>query len=65
MEDKKPDSATWTVTGAGTALVSQAPGPIKITSATLGTVEDLGITDPFDMGSAMAPAAARTIQQHF
>lgn len=62
---QKPDSATWTVTGAGTALVSQTPGPIKITSATIGTVEDLGITDPFDMGSAMAPAAARTIQQHF
>ncbi len=25
---------------------------------------DLGITDPFDMGSAMAPAAADTIKQH-
>lgn len=28
-------------------------------------MQDLGITDPFDMGSAMAPAAAHTIQQHF
>ncbi|CAM5259690.1 stage V sporulation protein AD [Bacillus safensis FO-36b] [Bacillus safensis subsp. safensis] len=25
---------------------------------------DFGITDPFDMGSAMAPAAADTIKQH-
>lgn len=62
---QKPDTATWTVTGAGAALVSGEPGPIKITAATIGTVEDLGITNPFDMGSAMAPAAARTIQQHF
>lgn len=30
----------------------------------MGKVSDLGITDPFDMGSAMAPAAADTIKQH-
>ncbi len=62
---QKPDSATFTVTGSGTALVSKSPSPIKITSATIGRVIDLGITDPFDMGSAMAPAAADTIQAHF
>ncbi|WP_028399522.1 stage V sporulation protein AD [Ectobacillus panaciterrae] len=62
---QRPDTATSTVTGAGTALVSREPSPIRITAATIGKVQDLGITDPFDMGSAMAPAAAHTIQQHF
>jgi stage V sporulation protein AD len=62
---QKPDTATSTVTGAGTALVSREAGTIRITAATIGKVQDLGITDPFDMGSAMAPAAAHTIQQHF
>ena len=62
---QKPDSATFTVSGAGTALVSREKGKVRITSATIGKVNDLGITDPFDMGSAMAPAAADTIQTHF
>ncbi|MCA1030597.1 stage V sporulation protein AD [Bacillus timonensis] len=62
---QKPDTATFTVTGAGAALVSKQKGPIKITSATIGKVNDLGVKNPFDMGSAMAPAAADTISQHF
>ncbi|MRX74289.1 stage V sporulation protein AD [Bacillus lacus] len=61
---QKPDISTSTVTGAGAALVSREPGDIKITAATIGRVQDLGITDAFDMGSAMAPAAADTIQNH-
>ncbi len=61
---QKPDTATYTVSGAGTALVSKEPSPVKITSATIGKVKDYGINDPFDMGSAMAPAAADTIFQH-
>ena len=62
---QKPDTATSTVTGAGTALVSREKSQIKITSATIGRVMDLGVKNPFDMGSAMAPAAADTIVQHF
>lgn len=62
---QKPTTATFTVTGAGTALISRERSSIKVTSATIGKVQDLGITDPFDMGSAMAPAAAHTIGQHF
>lgn len=61
---QKPDTATFTVTGAGAALISNEPSPIRITSATIGRVQDLGIKDPFDMGSAMAPAAADTIMTH-
>ena len=60
----KPPTAQWTVTGAGTALVAaEGTGPV-ITSATIGKVVDMGFTDPFNMGGAMAPAAADTIIRH-
>ena len=36
-----------------------------MTSATVGKVIDMGLTDPFNMGGAMAPAAADTISAHF
>jgi len=62
---QKPPTAQWTVTGAGAALVgNQGTGP-HITSATIGRVIDMGISDPFNMGSAMAPAAVDTITAHF
>ena len=62
---QKPGTATSTVTGAGAALISQEPSDIKISAATIGRVVDWGIKDPFDMGSAMAPAAADTLATHF
>ncbi|RLQ97162.1 stage V sporulation protein AD [Falsibacillus albus] len=66
---QKPPTAQWTVTGAGYALVGScmnggSPQP-RITSATIGKVIDMGLTDPFNMGGAMAPAAVDTIQAHF
>ncbi|WP_129597864.1 stage V sporulation protein AD [Anaerophilus nitritogenes] len=62
---QKPPTAQWTVTGAGAALLSaKGEGP-KVTGATIGRVVDMGISDPFNMGSAMAPAAVDTIQAHF
>lgn len=65
MGTQRPPSAQWTVTGAGAAVVAgQGTGPL-ITHATIGKVLDLGIRDTNDMGSAMAPAAADTIIQHF
>lgn len=61
---QKPPTAQWTVTGAGFALVAkEGNGPV-ITSATIGKVIDLGVTDPFNMGGAMAPAAVDTIITH-
>ena len=61
---QKPPTAQWTVTGAGCALIGHAnTGPV-ITSATIGKVIDMGLTDPFNMGGAMAPAAADTIIRH-
>lgn len=62
---QKPPTAQWTVTGAGAGLIAQkGNGPI-VTSATIGKVVDMGITDPFNMGAAMAPAAVDTIEAHF
>lgn len=65
---QKPDTAQWTVTGAGAGVVGvaeQATDCPRITYTTIGKVIDLGVKNPFDMGSAMAPAAADTIQRHF
>lgn len=56
---------TFTVTGAGAALVSRESGNVRVTEATLGRVIDWGISDPNNMGAAMAPAAADTIWRHF
>ncbi|SFF62709.1 stage V sporulation protein AD [Halobacillus alkaliphilus] len=61
---QKPKTATFTVTGSGAALVSKTPSPVKIEAATIGKVMDYKIKDPFDMGSAMAPAAWDTIKTH-
>ncbi|MCR2803807.1 stage V sporulation protein AD [Paenibacillus soyae] len=62
---QKPPTAQYTVTGAGAAIVaSTGEGPV-VECATIGKVVDLGITDPFNMGAAMAPAAVDTIQAHF
>ncbi|GAB6098977.1 stage V sporulation protein AD [Halanaerocella petrolearia] len=62
--DKYPPYKQRTVTGAGAVVLNNQQGGAQITEATLGTVVDLGVSDPKDMGSAMAPAAADTILQH-
>lgn len=65
---QKPPTAQWTVTGAGIGLIipndSSKSMPV-VTSATIGKVIDMGLSDPFNMGGAMAPAAADTIMAHF
>ncbi len=62
---QKPPTAQWTVTGAGAALVApEGQGP-RVTTATIGRVVDMGISDPFNLGGAMAPAAVDTIEAHF
>ncbi|HEY2420024.1 MAG TPA: stage V sporulation protein AD [Neobacillus sp.] len=65
---QKPPTAQWTVTGAGMALITpNDPSQMHpvVTAATVGKVIDMGLTDPFNMGGAMAPAAADTIMAHF
>ncbi len=59
-----PPWAQHTVTGAAaTVLAAQGSGP-RLELATVGKVMDLGIKDPFNMGTAMAPAAADTLITH-
>ncbi|HBC91347.1 MAG TPA: stage V sporulation protein AD [Pelotomaculum sp.] len=62
---QKPPTAQWTVTGAGAALLGRAGQGPRVVAATVGRVVDMGISDPFSMGSAMAPAAVDTITAHF
>lgn len=61
---QKPPTAQWTVTGAGCVLLGKKGHGPTVTSATVGKVVDMGMTDPFNMGGAMAPAAVDTIQTH-
>lgn len=60
----KPLRSTYTCTGAVSLIVSNKKSNIKITSGTIGTVCDLDVKDPFDMGKVMAPACAKTIYEH-
>lgn len=62
---QKPPTAQCTVTGGGAAIVGKAGAGPVITHATIGKVVDLGVKSPFEMGPAMAPAAADTIARHF
>lgn len=70
MGTTAPPSAQRTVTGAGAVLLGREPlthtgfRHIRLEAATIGTVQDLGITDANNMGAAMAPAAFDTIQRH-
>lgn len=62
---QKPPYAQYTVTGSGCSVISRTgQGPV-VTKATIGRIMDMGIKDPFNMGAAMAPAAADTIVSHF
>lgn len=65
LGSQRPLSAQWTVTGAGSAVLSREGKGLKITHATIGKVVDMGVKDAGDMGSAMAPAALDTIINHF
>lgn len=59
--------AQYTATAAAAAVVG--PGPREglpcITHATVGVVMDGGISDPYQVGAAEAPAAVDTLRQHF
>ncbi|MFY0545712.1 stage V sporulation protein AD [Brevibacillus sp. H7] len=62
---QKPPTAQWTVTGAGAAVVGSKGSGLRVTAATIGRIVDMGLSDPFNMGAAMAPAALSTIESHF
>ena len=65
LGNQRPPSSQWTVTGAGSAIISKnGTGPF-ITHATVGKIVDMGIKDANNMGAAMAPAALDTLLTHF
>ena len=58
-------TAQWTATASGcTILGREGPGPY-ITHVTCGKIVDKGISDPNNMGAAMAPAAYDTLAAFF
>ncbi|QKG85184.1 stage V sporulation protein AD [Kroppenstedtia pulmonis] len=61
---QKPESAQWTVTGAGAGVLGKGTSGPLVRYVTMGKVVDRGLKDPFDMGSAMAPAAVDTMVAH-
>lgn len=65
LGNQRPPSSQWTVTGAGSAIISNLGTGPKITYATIGKIVDMGIKDANSMGAAMAPAALDTILTHF
>ncbi|MFW6022712.1 MAG: stage V sporulation protein AD [Halanaerobiaceae bacterium] len=60
-----PPYKQYTITGAGAYVLGWLNGNVWVTHGTFGKVIDLGVSDPNDMGAAMAPAAAETILQNF
>ncbi len=60
---RKPH-AQRTATAAGAAILAQSGEGPRVTLATTGKVVDRGIKDPYNVGAAMAPAAASTILTH-
>ena len=60
----KPDTATFTVTGGASILLTNEKTNIRIESSTIGKTIDKGTKDVNHMGAVMAPAAADTIYRH-
>ena len=61
----KPNSATFTSTGAAACFLTNEKTDIRIECATLGKIVDFEQNDPNDMGRVMAPAAIDTLITHF
>ena len=62
---QRTPTAQWTVTGSGAlVLAREGEGPY-INRVCFGEIEDYGITDANNMGAAMAPAAASTLEHYF
>lgn len=58
-------TAQWTVTGAGSCILTRDGGDICIDKAVIGRIVDYKMTDANNMGAAMAPAACDTLDRFF
>lgn len=62
---QRPQTAQWTVTGAGAMLLSNKITGIRVVGGTVGKVIDLGLKDANQMGAAMASAVFDSLKEHF
>lgn len=62
---QRPPTSTWTVTGDGAVVLGKRAGYPVIKEVVTGKIVDMGVTDPNNMGAAMAPAAAELIHAYF
>lgn len=65
LGNQRPQTSQWTVTGAGSVVLSSGGNGPFITTITTGKIVDMGIKDANNMGAAMAPAALDTLITHF
>ena len=61
----RPNSATFTATGAASCLLNNEKTEVRVECATLGRIMDYSENDPNDMGRVMGPAAVDTFIHHF
>lgn len=71
---QRPPTSQWTVTGSGAFILSALERDLsriredfvpEITEVLPGCIVDRGISDANNMGAAMAPAAADTLERYF
>ncbi len=65
LGNQRPPSSQWTVTGAGSVILTKSGTGPFITGFTPGKIVDMGIKDANNMGAAMAGAAEDTLVAHF
>ena len=61
----RPNSSTFTATGAACCFLTNQKTKVRLECATLGKIIDYNQNDPNDMGRVMAPAAIDTLKTHF
>ncbi len=62
---QRTPTAQWTVTAAGSCIVTAKKTKTRVNRYTAGEIVDLGVKDANNMGAAMAPAAADTLLNFF
>lgn len=66
--NQRPYSATWTVTGSGSVVLSKTNTEsgigVQVKGITTGKVVDYGLKDSMNMGACMAPAACDVIESN-
>ena len=65
LGNQRPPTSQWTVTGAGSSILSKGGRGPYVTCITTGKIIDMGIKDSYNMGAAMAPAFVDTLINHF